>query len=110
MTREQAYERLRAMSTQDCINYWNNSAVDHYCRLWTIHKMSDLDHWNWLSKELDAWCVVNAVLNAGEYFNNSDMYFFYDEDESIIRSFNTKQELIEQIGDDFFIENLTNEE
>lgn len=110
MTREQAYERLRAMSTHDCINYWNDNAVDHYCRLWRIYAMSDLVAWNGLARELGAWDLIQAVLNAGEHFNDSDMFFFYDVECNHIRSFNTKQELLEQVGEDFFIVSLTNEE
>lgn len=103
-------EIFRKMDTMDCINYWNESAVDHYCKAWEIHEMGDEDWWNYLSNELGAWDLIQAVLSAGEHFNDSDKYFFYDEDCNHMRSFSTKQELIEQIGDDFFIENLTNEE
>lgn len=98
------------MSTQDCINYWNKSACDHYCRFWEIHEMGDENWWNQLSEHLGAWNLIQAVLSSGEQFNDSDMWFFYDEDYCHMVSFNTKQELIEQIGEDFFIENLTNEE
>jgi hypothetical protein len=43
-------------------------------------------------------------------FNNSDYWFFLDEEEMRVISFSTKQELIEQIGEDFFIETLMNGE
>ena len=109
MNREQAYERLRNMSTNECFDYWNKSAVDHYCRLYEIHKMSDTEWWNHLSNELGAWNLLQAVLSSGERFNDSDMFFFYDEDNEQVMSFSTKQEFLEIVGDDFFIENMTNE-
>jgi hypothetical protein len=110
MDREQAIRQFRSMSMQDCMKMWNEKACDHYCRYVEMHKMAELGWWDRLAEELGAWDMLLAVLNGGENFNVSDMYFFYDEECGHMRSFSTKQELTEQIGTDFFIENLMNEE
>ena len=106
MNKIDPYEVFKAMTLEECIQMWNESACDHYQRNWEMHGMEEESWWNHLSSELGAWNLVQAVLSSGENFNDADDYFFYDEDCSVVRSFSTKQELIEQIGDDFFIETL----
>lgn len=103
---EWAEKKFNRMTMQDCINMWNDKAADHYCRHIAMHEMSDEKWWNMLSEGLGAWHLLRAVMLAGDDFNDSDMWFFYDEDALIVRSFSTKQELIEMIGKEFFIDQL----
>ena len=101
-------DRFNEMTLGQCIVMWNESACDHYCRLQKMYSMDDLVAWNALARELGGWDLVHAVLQSDGNFNDLDKYFFYDVDCGHMRSFSTKQELIEQIGDDFFIEHLSN--
>ena len=102
-------EKFNKMTIEDCIEYWNDKATENFSKDWEIHEMDDEDRWNWLSNYLGAWDMLHAVMNAGEDFNDKDRWFFYDVDCGDMKSFSTKQELIEMIGEDFFIENMTNE-
>ena len=106
MTREQAIKKFEQMSLTDCINLWNEKACDHYCRFMAIHKMSEEEWWNALSKHIGARDLIHVVIGSGEDFNDSDMYFYFDEGNWKMRSFSTKQEMIEVIGEDFFIDEL----
>lgn len=99
---------LEDMTMQDCINFWDEHASDHYHRLTCIKPMEDEDWWNYLATKLGAWNLMHYVWNSGEHFNDKDMYFAYIEDDCRFFSFSTKQELIEQVGKDFFIDNLMN--
>lgn len=94
------------MSLTDCIDLWNEKACDHYCRFVAIHKMSEEEWWNALSKHIGAWDLIHVVIGSGEDFNDSDEYFFFDEGIWQMRSFSTKQEMIEVIGKNFFIDEL----
>lgn len=105
----QARQTLDTMTMQDCIDLWNERATDMYHQLSFIKPMDDENWWNHLAKELGAWDLMHFVWHSGEDFNDSDMYFGYIEDGCEFFSFSTKQELIERIGEDFFIDNLTNE-
>jgi hypothetical protein len=87
---------------------WNENAVDHYCRAMEMREISDLDWWNYLALELGAWYLVISVLSSGDNFNTSDKYFFFDQDDERMISFSTKQELIDKIEEDFFIETIMN--
>lgn len=109
MTREQAIKKFEQMSLTDCIDLWNEKACDHYCRFMAIHKMSEEEWWNALSKHIGAWDLIHVVIGSGEDFNDSDEYFFFDEGNWKMRSFSTKQEMIEVIGEDFFIDELVNQ-
>lgn len=102
--------KLRMMTFEECREFWNEHACDHYCRLFEIHEMGDEEWWNHLASKLGGWNLANAVLNSFDNFNNSDMWFFYDDDNEYFVSFSTKQEMLDVIGEDFFIENLMNEE
>jgi hypothetical protein len=104
-----AREKLQQMTMQDCIDLWNERATDMYHQLSFIKPMDDENWWNHLAKELGAWDLMHFVWHSGEDFNDSDMYFGYIEDGCEFFSFSTKQELIERIGEEFFIDNLTNE-
>ena len=106
---ERANERFAKMSLSDCMEMWNRIACDHYCRFMEMREMGDLEWWNTLSNELGAWGLVQAVLSSGGLFNDSDKYFFFDQDNEQMISFSTKQELIEVMGNDFFIENMLND-
>lgn len=106
MTREQAIKKFEQMSLTDCIKLWNEKACDHYCRFVAIHKMSEEEWWNALSKHIGAWDLIHVVIGSGEDFNDSDEYFFFDEGNWQMRSFSTKQEMIEVIGEDFFLGEL----
>ena len=96
-------EKFNKMTIEDCIEYWNNKATENHSKEWTICEMDDENRWNWLSNYLGAWDMLHAVMNAGEDFNDKDRWFFYDVDCGDMKSFSTKQELIEMIGEDFFI-------
>ena len=87
---EQANERFRRMSLSECMEMWNSEACDHYCRFMQMREMGDLSWWDALSNELGAWQLVNVVLNSTDHFNNSDMYFFYDQ-------FNEQDERVDSI-------------
>ena len=101
-------ETFERMNLADCISFWNNTC-GFYCRFMTIHKMSEEDWWNELSNRLGAWDLIHAVMRSGEDFNDSDMYFFYDDGNCQMRSFSTKNEMIAIIGKEWFIDELTNE-
>lgn len=104
-----AREKLQQMSMIDCIELWNERATDMYHQLSYIKPMEDESWWNHLSSKLGAWDLMHFVWNSGENFNDSDMYFGYIEDGCEFFSFSTKQELIERIGEEFFLDNLTSE-
>jgi hypothetical protein len=106
MTQEQAKRQFEQMSMHDCINMWNNTAADHYSRELAINDMECEQWWNTLSEYLGAWDLIHVVINSGDNFNDSDKYFFFDKESNCMRSFSTKQELIQQIGENFFIDHL----
>ena len=110
MTREQAFEALRAMSFEQCIGMWNESAADHYMRAYEIHEMEDEDRWDWIQREIGSGYWYMRYLLQSQSFNITDRYFFYDDDNSEFISFSTKADMLEIIGDDFFIEELINRE
>lgn len=103
---EWAEKKFNRMTMQDCINMWNDKAVDHYCKQIAMHEMSDEQWWNTLSEYLGAWDLIHVVMHAGEEFNDSDMWFFFDGDAGIVRSFSTKQELVDKVGKEFFIDQI----
>lgn len=105
----QEREKLDEMTMLDCIELWNKRATDMYHQLSFIKLMEDEKWWNHLSSKLGAWDLMHYVWNSGEDFNDSDKYFGYIEDNCTFFSFSTKQELLEKIGEDFFLDNLLNE-
>lgn len=108
MDRERAFETLRAMSFEMCIGMWNESACDHYMRAYEIHEMEEDSWWDWIQKEIGSGYWYMRYLLQSQSFNVTDRYFFYDSEISEFFSFSTKQEMLEIIGDDFFIEELIN--
>ena len=108
MNREQAFETLRAMSFEMCIGMWNESACDHYMRAYEIHEMDDDNWWDWIQKEIGSGYWYMRYLLQSQSFNVTDRYFFYDTEISEFFSFSTKADMLEIIGDDFFIEELIN--
>jgi hypothetical protein len=109
MTIEQAQEHLKKMTFEDCIRVYNESAVDHYCRLMEIHQMDDSSWWNHLAERLSGWDFINVV-NHSDKFNYSDKWFFYDEFDEEFVSFSSKDELVEILTKDFFMDALTSED
>lgn len=111
MDREQAWEVLRKMSLQECIEMWNDSVADHYCRAYEIHEMhNDNERWDYLAKEIGAYQMVRQLLESGESFNLTDRWFFYDQEEEVFKSFSTKQEFMELGAEESFIEIIYNRE
>lgn len=108
MDREQAWKVLRKMSIQECIEMWNKDAADHNCRVYEIHEMhSDNNWWDYLAKEVGCYQFLRNLLESGELFNLTDKWFFYVQDESVVYSFSTKQELLECGTEEFFIETIS---
>ena len=103
---EWAEKKLKQMTMLDCINMWNEKAVDQYCREMAINAMDCEQWWNTLSEYLGAWDLIHVVLNAGDNFNDTDLYFFYDKDAGYMNSFSTKQELVDKVGKQFFIDQI----
>lgn len=109
MNELEAKEILRGMSFEDCIKMWNESAADHYMRAYEIHEIDDDKWWEWIVKEAGGFNFVYDLLSSGDRFNLTDMYFFYDADSSgNFISFSTKQEFIEVVEEDFFINEIMN--
>lgn len=96
------------MPFKDCIEMWNESAADHYERAYEIHEIDDEPWWEWLMKESGGWNFVVSLLNSGEHFNITDKYFFFDVDGEHLVSFSSKQEFIEAVEEDFFINEIMN--
>lgn len=103
---EWAENKFNQMSILDCINMWNDKAVDHYSRIKAINEMDCEQWWNTLSEHLGARELVRSVTDAGANFNEYDKYFFFDDEAGIIRTFSTKDELIVHVGRTFFIDQL----
>ena len=97
------------MSLKDCIDMWNDSAVDHYYRSYAIHSTEDDEWWEWLFNEYSAFDLVTEIsYNSSDTFCIHDQYFFYDKETAKFYSFNTKRELIDILGEEFFIDNIVN--
>ena len=108
MNELEAKEILRGMSFEDCINMWNDSVADHYVRTYEIHEIVYDKWWEWIVKEAGGFNFVYDLLSSGDRFNLTDMYFFYDIECNQFVSFSTKQELIEAVEEDFFINEIMN--
>jgi hypothetical protein len=101
-----AHKRLEQMSMEDCIKFWNDRSSDHYHRFNEIRPMEDEDRWNELAGHLGAWDFFHYLTNSGENFNDSDRFFGYIEDSCEFFSFSTKSELLSYITEDWFVEEL----
>ena len=108
--RDKAVKRLKEMTFEECVEFCDSINCDHYDRFTEIHRMADMEWWNELAEELSAWELIQSVLSSGETFHDTDMYFFYNSEDDKIYSFSTKQELIERMTEDWFVDNLMNEE
>lgn len=107
VTDASAVEKFQQMNIHECIALWNGY-LDQFHQLSYIKPMEDADWWNRLAKELGAWDMMHFVWNSGADFNDADMYFTYLEDNCTFFSFSTKQELVEYVGEQFFIDALDN--
>lgn len=103
---EIAHKRLEQMSMEDCIKFWNDRSSDHYHRFNEIRPMEDEDRWNEIAGHLGAWDFFHYLANSGENFNDSDRFFGYIEDSCEFFSFSTKSELLSCITEDWFVEEL----
>jgi hypothetical protein len=101
-----AHKRLEQMSMEDCIKFWNDRSGDHYHRFNEIRPMQDEDRWNEIAGHLGAWDFFHYLVNSGEHFNDSDRFFGYIEDSCEFFSFSTKSELLSYITEDWFVEEL----
>lgn len=101
-----AHHILDNMSLEECITMWNESASDHYCKLWEIHEVCDESWWNHIANEIGGFDLMKAVRQSAE-FDTSEKWFFYDMDYGHLKSFNTKSNLIDFIGEDFFLNEIT---
>lgn len=107
MEESQARLMLKGMSLEHCIKMWNES-LDHYTRAYGIHSIDDDYWWEWLSKHAGGFRLVSDLFNNGDRFNLTDLYFFYDEECGMFVSFSTKQEFLEAVGEEFFINEIKN--
>ena len=110
MNELEAKEILRGMSFGDCMKMWNKSAAYHNMKFFEIREMDESWYWEWLVSELGGFNFVADLLNSRETFNLTDRFFFYDSNGYKFISFSTKQEFIEVIEEDFFINEIMNQE
>lgn len=108
MNELEAKEILRGMSFKDCIRMWNESARYNCMTDYEIRRMDESWYWEYLMRKADGFRFVSDLLSSGERFNLTDMYFFYDEECGMFISFSTKQEFIEAVEEDFFINEIMN--
>ena len=108
MNELEAREILRGMSFEDCMIMWNESAVYHYMHEYEIHEIDDNNWWEWLTKQCGGFRIISDLLDSDEKFNLTDRFFFYDENGNMFISFSTKQEFIEAVEEDFFINEIMN--
>lgn len=97
---------LDKMTLAECIEMWNESACDHHQKLWEIHAMDEESWWNYLASELGGWDLVQSVRHSAE-FDTSEEWFFFDVDLGHLRSFNFKSDLLDYVGEDFFLNEIT---
>lgn len=103
---EQAKSDLAKMTLEDCIKMWNESLGS---RTSEVHAMHDEDWWDYLKGEMDGYWFMRYLLKS-QTFNITDKFFFYDSEIHQFFSFSTKQEFLEEVGEDMFIEELINRE
>jgi hypothetical protein len=78
-------------------------------RSYEIHEMHDEDWSDYLKGEMDGYWFMRHLLKS-QTFNITDRFFFYDSGINQFFSFSTKQEFLEEVGEDMFIEELINRE
>lgn len=110
MTREQAREILNGMSLEECINTFNRKKQEGFFYRSTIHDMIDDSWWNALFNNRRAGDMALYLLVSAEEskFDRADLYFFFDEEDDIFYSFSVKEDLMEIVGEDFFLEEIEN--
>lgn len=106
MTRQQAEIVLDGMSLDECIKMWNESGADHYCRIWEIHEVDEDGWWDYLSGELGAHHIAKTLWEsrADGFFSHYDRFYFYDDNDCRLYSFDTKDGLMELLGLWFIVE------
>ena len=109
---ERASERLNRMNLGECIDYWNDSAVDHYHRESAIHQMNDLEWWFTLANDLGDAELLSVIAESIEknLFDKSHSYFFYDPTYNEVYSFSNKAQLLDIVDPIAFLEHMLEEE
>lgn len=107
MDESQARLLFKGMSLEQCIKMWNES-LDLYTKAYEIRDIDDSEWWSWLSNRASGFRLVSDLLSSGDRFNITDMYFFYDEECGVFFSFSTKQDFVEAVGEEFFINEIRN--
>ena len=97
---------LDKMTLSDCITMWNESASDNQQKIWEIHAMDEESWWDYLASRLSGWDLVRSVKHSAE-FDTSDVWFFYDVDLGIQVSFTLKSDLLDYVGEEFFLNEIT---
>lgn len=108
--RGKAVKRLKEMTFEECIVFCDSVNLDHYDRFVEIHRMDDKGWWDELAEEYGTWELIQSYVNSGRTFNDTDIYFLYNTEDDSLNSFSTKQELIELMTEDWFVDNLMNRE
>ena len=108
MNELEAKEILRGMSFKDCIKMWNDSAKDNRMSDYIINDIDNDTWWEYLAVRVGGFRLISDLLSSGDRFCLTDMYFFYDIECNQLVSFSTKQEFIEAVEEDFFINEIMN--
>jgi hypothetical protein len=101
-----AHHILNKMTLAECIEMWNESASDHYQKMWEIHAMDEESWWNYLASELGGYDLMKSARQSA-CFNIADEWFFYDVDCGLLKSFDLKSDLLDYVGEDFFLNEIT---
>ena len=108
----EAKEVLKAMSFEQCIKMWNESARDNNMRTYEVHEMDDETWWKWLMDNTIPTMFVKDRLSSseecGNTFKQTDWHFFYDLESNMFVSFSSKQEFLKVIEEDFFLNEIMN--
>ena len=110
MNELEAKEILRGMSFEDCMKMWNDSAKDNRMNSYIIKDIDNDTWWEYLAVRAGGFRLISDLLSSGDRFCLTDMYFFYDEEGGRFVSFSTKQEFIEAVEEDFFINEIMDRE
>lgn len=108
MNELEAKEILRGMSFEDCMKMWNDSAKDNRMIDYIINDIDNDTWWEYLAVRAGGFRLISDLLSSGDRFNLADFYFFYDSEGGVLISFSTKQEFIEAVEEDFFINEIMN--
>ena len=108
MNELEAREILRGMSFEECRKMWNESARDNDMVSYIINDIDNDTWWEYLAVKAGGFRLISDLLSSGDRFNLTDLYFFYDKEGGTLISFSTKQEFIEAVEEDFFINEIMN--